>query len=283
MSDIRKCFISRYPEGKIVEADFSQLEVVVQAMLTGSANLINDIATGADMHRQRAAKMFGIPEADVTPAQRQAAKACSFQLAYGAGYKSMAAKLKLPEKLTKAFVDEFFKRYPEIKEYNTLNMKQIELSSKPSSVVDKAGVQLRRGYMSTPLGRTYSFLQKEFMGSYTFSPTDVSNYPIQGTAADIVAVFRAKLYRALINLGDDAEQIVPICTVHDSVVFDCATDEALDLLIAVLDCLMQNLNALLRELFPALKTPLQLKLDVKAGKDWMEQKKIASLPTGNFA
>jgi DNA polymerase I-like protein with 3'-5' exonuclease and polymerase domains len=121
------------------------------------------------------------------------------------------------------------------------------------------------------------------MGSYTFSPTDVSNYPIQGTAADIVAVFRAKLYRALINLEDDALTIVPICTVHDSVVFDCATDEDLELLIAVLDCLMQNLNALLRELFPALKTPLQLKLDVKAGIDWMEQAKIASLPTGGFA
>lgn len=280
MSKIRQCFVSRFPNGKIVEADFSQLEVVVQAMLTNSKQLIADINAGTDMHKVRAADMYSIPPSAVTKQQRQTAKACSFQLAYGAGYKSMAVKLKVSEKLTKKFVDDFFKRYPEVKAFNTKNMDYLTANSKPSNIFDKHGVQLRRSTLTTALGRKYTFFQKEYNGSYNFSPTDVSNYPIQGTAADFVAVYRARLYRALIELQEP--EIVPIGTVHDSVVFD-VTEDKIELLVAVLDCLLTNLNQLLRDLFPALETPIQLKVDVKAGVNWMEQEEIAKLPTGTFA
>ena len=90
---IKDCFISRWgSDGYLMEVDFSQLEVVALAILSGDPVLKDDLLSGRDMHRMRAAELFGIPEASVTDGQRQLCKQLSFQLQYGAGYKSMAEK-----------------------------------------------------------------------------------------------------------------------------------------------------------------------------------------------
>ncbi len=81
MSVIKQCFRSRYPiSGVLLEVDFSQLEIVGVAILSGDKALKSDIISGRDMHTVRAAELFGKPEKDVTKAERKIAKALSFQL-----------------------------------------------------------------------------------------------------------------------------------------------------------------------------------------------------------
>lgn len=79
MSRIKSCFRSRFPSGVLLEVDFSQLEVVGVALLSNDPVLKDDIRSGRDMHRVRAAQLFGITEAAVTKDQRQIAKVLSFQ------------------------------------------------------------------------------------------------------------------------------------------------------------------------------------------------------------
>lgn len=278
MSKIRTCIKSRWENGWLVEADFSQLEVVVQAMLTGSRQLIADLASGTDMHTYRASQMFMIPMPSVSKAQRQLAKQCSFQLAYGAGYKSMAKQLGLSESITKRFVAAFYERYPEIKQFNADNMEHLRRTSKPSRSGRLTPKPYREALWRSPTGRFYNFVETDYLGEAGFSPTQVANYPVQGTAADIVALFRAKLWRMLNSLDASDDYILPIGTVHDSVVFDTSSEAAVNKLVEVLNILLINLNTLLRAYFPNLRTPLQLKMDVKAGRDWSEGDVIASLP-----
>ena len=77
---IKACFKSRWEDGYIMEVDFSQLEIVGLAILSGDDVLRDDILSGRDMHRWRAAELWSIPESAVTPKQRTTAKALSFQL-----------------------------------------------------------------------------------------------------------------------------------------------------------------------------------------------------------
>ena len=79
MSRIKSCFRSRFPSGVLLEVDFSQLEVVGVALLSNDPVLKDDIRSGRDMHRRRAAQLFGISEVAVTKDQRQIAKVLSFQ------------------------------------------------------------------------------------------------------------------------------------------------------------------------------------------------------------
>lgn len=52
---IKKCFESRFEGGYIVEADFSQLEVVGAAVVSGDPMMKKDLLDGIDSHSQSAA------------------------------------------------------------------------------------------------------------------------------------------------------------------------------------------------------------------------------------
>jgi len=71
MSRIRQCFPSRYKDGLLIEADYSQLEIVVLAYLSNDENLIKDLISGRDLHRMRASQLYTTPEHQITPEQRR--------------------------------------------------------------------------------------------------------------------------------------------------------------------------------------------------------------------
>lgn len=79
MSDIKRAFVSRFgEEGRILNLDFSQLEVIGAATLSMDENLIADVAAGRDMHRYFAAQLFNVTEEEVTKAQRDITKRFTF-------------------------------------------------------------------------------------------------------------------------------------------------------------------------------------------------------------
>src|SRR5690606_33131133 len=61
-SQIKRAFISRYKGGKIIQSDFSSLEIYVQAILTECQQLIEDLKNGLDMHSLRAEQAWGKEE-----------------------------------------------------------------------------------------------------------------------------------------------------------------------------------------------------------------------------
>lgn len=74
------------PEGwRLIDADFSQVELRIAAMLSGDRAMIQAFNDGADLHRLTAAAITGKSYDDVTKEDRQIAKACNFGMVFGLG------------------------------------------------------------------------------------------------------------------------------------------------------------------------------------------------------
>lgn len=81
----------RPPAGyKIVQVDFSQMELRVLASLSGDKNMIQCFKDGVDLHIRTASKIFGVTVDDVSKEMRTSAKAINFGIAYGLSEDSLA-------------------------------------------------------------------------------------------------------------------------------------------------------------------------------------------------
>lgn len=240
MSLIKKCFVSRWGEdGVIMEADFSQLEVVGVAVLSGDPALCNDLAEGKDLHCMSASFLFEedydfiFEQAKVqqTPEwvkKRSQSKSPTFQLQYGAGYKSIAKKCGLPESQARTFVENYYSRYSVLKQWQEVNIEQVVKSREPTDIRTPTGVQLGRGELLSLTGRRYVFMEEEApewlarRGTFSsFQPTQIKNYPSQGFATgDIVPMCLGELYYHLKASRALRSHALLINTVHDSVILD---------------------------------------------------------------
>ena len=215
-SDVKTLFVSRFKGGKIIQSDFSSLEVYVQAVLTNCKQLIADLKSGMDLHVVRLAakehmdyqEVFNLAKGyknangmHIAPVKewdykRTVAKIFSFQRAYGAGVKKIAESTGMPVDEVQALSDAEDARYPEIPQYYGDITQEIKLSAKPSRHVQHPefpGVvcHLRESMYRTPDGKLYSYteapspeyLVKKGITS-SFSPTEIRNYVVQGAGGE---------------------------------------------------------------------------------------------------
>src|SRR5688572_2534432 len=179
MSDIKACFVSRWEEGVLLESDFSQLEVVGLAALSRDGNLIADLLSGRDMHTYFTAKRLKIDESEVTPKERKITKRLTFQLQYGSGPANMARKIGIPVEEAKAFIEEYYGRYSEVKQWQELVMAEVETSREDTDRLTPGGLPQGKGTWLSPTGRIYTFYEQdplEWMRDQsraTFSPTQM--------------------------------------------------------------------------------------------------------------
>lgn len=269
MSRIKECFTTRFKKGKIVNADFSQLEVVGLAILSLDQQLIEDIKSGMDMHIVRAASLFNVPENKVTKQQRQLAKMLSFQLQYGSGARNMAEQNKIDLSIAKRFIEQYYERYPQVKEWQ----EAVATSVRSTRKVDghtKAGYPRGVGHYDSPTGRRYSFSEYDPMGGWqkdpSFSPTEMKNYPCQGfSTGDVMAIYRGQVMLKLMpHLFTD---IMFINSVHDSVMFDCRDEKSVAICKEALYTIVKELPKLLTNRY-GIKVPLEFKIDVETGPSW---------------
>lgn len=278
MSDIKKCFISRFPDGVLLEIDYSQLEIYVLAYLSNDPQLKLDLLSGVDLHGISAERLFG---KGYTDAQRRIAKSLSFQLQYGAGYKSMAEQNDISETLAKKFIKLYYERYPMVKQF------QDEVASivRSTRITDpdlrtKTGIPAGMGFYKAETGRFYVFTEKDspdwMTRATSFSPTEMKNYPVQGFATgDIVPMILGKLHRGLSNWhgGKEPPIVVMINTVHDSVLFDCSSESIAKIWYQDAKVIMESAPRYLKEHFN-INFDLPLKVDAKVGKNWGEMEKL---------
>lgn len=233
MSEIRKHFISRFVDGMIVEADYSQLEVLYLAHITGDSQLRHDLETGLDMHTVRAAELFRIGTSEVTKEQRRAAKSLSFMLQYGAGAPHMSRETGLPKEKCKEFITNYYSRYPQVETWQQMMSDAVSDPKKREITTEKTprGYPRGKSVWQSETGRKYTFLEADApdwmqrRGVHTsFKPTEIKNYPIQGGATgDIVPMMIGKVNRWIVESGY-TKNIKLIATVHDSIVLDVERD-----------------------------------------------------------
>lgn len=212
-SKVKYLFVSRYPKGKVIQSDFTSLEIYIQAILTKCPQLIADLKGGLDMHCLRVSQTFNIPYEEallkckgsdtVDPLpdwveKRTAAKVFSFQRAYGAGVNTIAEQTGLDIEIVQALADAEEERFPEISAYFRLITEQIEANTQLTGVkvphpdFPSKIVELGRGFHRTPDGKLYSWRQNcapkyivERSGKWaSYSPPEIQNYEVQGGGAE---------------------------------------------------------------------------------------------------
>lgn len=248
-SRVKEMFTSRFgKDGKIVEVDYTALEVVTLASISGDKNLLEQLIKGTDMHCYRLAFKEGLPYDEVYERchnkdhpdhlewkkKRSEIKTPSFADQYGASAAGVAYAAGCSIEFAQEFQDNEAKLFPEAKAYpKTVIRPMVEetgYSLKPHrEFIDGVGWSLyRRGYYQGKSGTCYSFrtYEKRVDGQTVqdFKDTQVANYPFQGEAAFIVQAACGRVIRELVKRNFFDGQVLPINTVHDAIYLDCATE-----------------------------------------------------------
>jgi len=290
MSKIRECFKSRWPNGYIMEADFSQLEVIGLAFLTQDANLYEDILDGLDMHCINASFLYGYPYEAIKALvdagnpewvkKRKISKAPGFLIQYGGGANAMAKQTGLSMEQCKQFISNYYARYTGVGEWQDAVADEVRRSRKPSAKRTEKNLPAGMGQYKSITGRRYVFKEydaPEWMarkGAKTsFSPTQMKNYPVQGFATgDVVPLVIGELYDVLKNsVWKDTALLTN--TVHDSVLLDCY-DRATAVQVAeIVKVTMERAPQYIEETW-GFKFDLPLNVDVEIGETWAKKKKL---------
>jgi hypothetical protein len=166
-----------------MEADFSQLEVIGLAALSMDPALIEDLLSGRDMHTFFAAQLFGVPESEVTYAQRKITKRFTFALQYGSGAGGLAKKNGTTVDVAKKFIEVYYDRYAVVKQWQDDNVQQVKYSREPTGDQTPSGYEKGKGHLVSATGRVYMFFEQDAKEGFrdstpSFNPPDIKNYPV---------------------------------------------------------------------------------------------------------
>lgn len=237
---IREAFIPE--EGCIMlSADYSQIELRLLAHFSGDDSLIEAFMTGSDIHNRTASEIFGVTPDLVTPEMRRLAKNINFGIIYGISAFGLAKQLGTSVSIAKSYIDEYFKRYKNVKEY-------IE-----KSINDARS----KGYAETILGRRRPIpeLASEDRNRKGFGERTAMNTPIQGSAADIINIAMIRIQEKL-GSGYKTRMILQV---HDELLFEVPGDE--------LDYISRMVK---EEMEGAWKLSVPILVEIGTGKNWAE-------------
>ena len=268
---IKQIFTSRHEGGYIVEVDFNQLEVVALAHITNDKQLIADIAGGADIHSELYKDMYGKYP---TKEERKPFKSLTFGLVYGAGAKTLAKNSGRSLEEGKKFVDTFYKRYPDVAKWHTDFAHIVDITAKHLRDSEGSLERFRTCVHTTETGRRFVFTEyktdsKWASSDYSFSPTELKNYKVQGLATgDIVPHMLGIIFRAFRH----REGVLLLNTIHDSVLFDVTAEALIEFILDI----QEVFQATHTHFETTFKHPLALKLNagVSYGINWYSMKEV---------
>jgi DNA polymerase-1 len=204
---VRRAFVPRLAAGKLVSADYSQIELRVMAHVSGDPGFVGAFEQGADIHKATAAEVFGVALQDVTVDQRRTAKTINFGLIYGMGAHGLAANLGITREAAQSYIDRYFARYPGVAQY----------------MADTRAIAHAQGYVQTVFGRRLWLPDINAGGARRAGAERAAiNAPMQGTAADLI---KMAMVAVQVWIEQEALQSRMIMQVHDELVLDVVPQE----------------------------------------------------------
>ena len=239
---VKKVFVSRWEGGKIMEADFAQLEFRVAAFLSQDKTAMEEVTNGFDVHSYTAQVITDAGQST----SRQEAKAHTFAPLYGAtGYGRTPAEA--------AYYEHFTEKYRGIAKWHRNLAKEVLTFRK----------------ITTPSGRQFSFpdVKRRKNGTVT-NFTAIKNYPVQSFAtADIVPAVLLQIESAISELNSCI-----VNSVHDSIVIDVHPDEQ-DKVLEIIKEINSNLKKTIDKYFN-IDFNVPLLLEPKIGSNWLDQQEV---------
>lgn len=219
---LRKIFVSKFENGKIISADYSQIELRLLADMSNEEALIEAYKNGDDIHSATASQIFNIPLEQVSPSKRREAKAINFGIIYGISDYGLSQNIKSTRAIAKSYIDSYFIKYPKVKEFMDNNIK---------SAIDK-------GYAVTKWGRIRLIpeLSSSKYITRTFGERVAMNMPLQGTASDIIKFAMLQVDNALKTKNLKSQLILQI---HDELIVDVFPGEE-NIVVEILKNQMEN-------------------------------------------
>ncbi|MDD5236264.1 MAG: DNA polymerase I [Candidatus Omnitrophica bacterium] len=243
---IRKAFIAGSEKDFLLSSDYSQIELRVLAHFSKDPSLIKAFKEDKDIHRFTAALIYNTEEDSVTDEMRETAKRINFGIIYGQSPFGLAAGLGIPHDEARNFIDEYFLRYPGVKEY-----------------IDRQIAEAKQdGFVRTLLSRRRYIPQinEKSQALRMFAERQAVNAPIQGSAADLIKLAMINIHRELEKKNLKSKMILQI---HDELLFDVVETEAREML----ETVKKRMEGVLELIVP-------IKVSMKKGKNWLEMEEV---------
>jgi DNA polymerase-1 len=240
--ELRKAFIPSDDHHLLLSSDYSQIELRLMAHMSGDPNMQEAFRHDADIHAATAAKIYGIPVADVTSDMRRKAKTANFGIIYGISVFGLSQRLGIPRNEAQELISGYFDAYPEVRRYM-------------NDSIDKARAQ---GYVETLMGRRRYLPDIRSANAVVrgMAERNAINAPLQGSAADIIKLAMIRIDEAFCTQNLQSKMILQV---HDELVFDVLKPE------------MEQVKEIVRrEMEGACPLAIPLTVEMGEGKNWLE-------------
>jgi DNA polymerase-1 len=240
--EIRKAFVPRNKEYRLLSADYSQIELRIIAGLSKEQGLLEAFRSGVDVHTATAARVFNVLLGLVTPEMRRQAKMVNYGIAYGISAFGLAQRLGIPRKEGAMIIEQYFKQFPGIRRL----------------MDDTITFARERGYVETVTGRR-RYIRDIRSSNNTLrgaAERNAINAPIQGTAADMIKIAMINIHRELVARKLKSRMLLQV---HDELVFDLYIPEE------------KEVCALVEEkMKTAIPLEVEIVVELGIGENWLE-------------
>ena len=202
--EIRKAFIAD-KKNILISADYNQVEMRILADLADVKELKKAFKNNEDIHSLTASQVFNVPLNKINNDLRRKAKAINFGIIYGITQYGLAKQISVTNNEALEFINAYFKKFPEIKNYMQSTIKTCRGS----------------GFVQNIFGRRIHIrgINDKNFSVRSFQERAAINAPIQGSAADIMRL-------AMINIDKEIEKDQKFKTkillqIHDELIFEC--------------------------------------------------------------
>lgn len=213
----RNCFLAR-EDHQIITADYSQIELVIAAELSGELKMIEAFLADENLHEQTAVYVLGAAPEDVIPDENgdrkdtdiyTNAKSTNFAIIYGVSAKGLALQFGIPHKEGLGILARHKKVYPRLHAF-----------------IDIAKVHiLAKGFSITQFGRKRFFTVPRRFDRYTIKDKfrierEGFNHIVQGGSADMLKLAMISIS----ELNPFGDKLLALITVHDEIVYEAHKD-----------------------------------------------------------
>ncbi len=243
--EIRKAFIAD-KNNLLISADYNQIEMRILADMADVKELKKAFKNNQDIHSLTASQVFNVPITKVTEDFRRKAKAINFGIIYGITQYGLAKQIAVSNEQALSFINSYFKKFPEIKDYMNTTIKTCR----------------KQGFVSNIFGRRIHLrgINDKNFSVRAFQERAAINAPIQGSAADIIRLAMIKIDKIL----EEKKKAKMLLQIHDELIFECLKKDESEVKKIVKEA-MTSVSSSDHHLFS-----IPLEVSINSGNNWGE-------------
>jgi len=206
--EIRRTFVAE-KNTKLISADYNQIEMRILADLADVKELKKAFKNHEDIHSLTASQVFNIKINKVNADMRRKAKAINFGIIYGISQYGLAKQISVSNVEAEEFLNSYFLKFPEIKDYMESTIKFCRKS----------------GYVSNIFGRRTHItgINDKNFNIRNFQERASINAPIQGSASEIMRMAMIRISKKLEEIKESRCKI--LLQIHDELIFEVHKDD----------------------------------------------------------